>query len=264
VTELAPTYRPRGAPPTPDVPTRRLAAVLLLAGAAGALAVIPLILSVQGDVLRQLGADLRLVAVVTVVQTTLMVALAVLAGLTLGRRIRLGAPLLESLLARRPADGRSPLPGAVLLGAVTAAVIVGLDLAVPNWQPAGDRPSYPLWQGLLAGVYGGVTEELLLRFGLFTTLAFVLWRIRGQRADQVPAATLWTVNVIVAVAFALLHLPATVPLGDLTTLVVLRTLVLNGVGGLVFGYLYWRRGLEAAIAAHFTADIVIQVAVWRL
>jgi hypothetical protein len=28
----------------------------------------------------------------------------------------------------------------------------------------------------------------------------------------------------------------------------------------VFGWLYWRRGLEAAIVAHFAADLVLHVA----
>jgi hypothetical protein len=32
-----------------------------------------------------------------------------------------------------------------------------------------------------------------------------------------------------------------------------------GVGGVVFGWLYWRKGLIAAMVAHFTADLVIEV-----
>ncbi|MCA9910883.1 MAG: CPBP family intramembrane metalloprotease, partial [Anaerolineae bacterium] len=35
-------------------------------------------------------------------------------------------------------------------------------------------------------------------------------------------------------------------------------LVLNGVGGVVFGWLYWRYGLEWAMIAHFAADMIIQ------
>ena len=38
-----------------------------------------------------------------------------------------------------------------------------------------------------------------------------------------------------------------------------RAIVLNGVGGLVFGWLYWTFGLEAAMVSHFSADIVIHV-----
>jgi hypothetical protein len=45
----------------------------------------------------------------------------------------------------------------------------------------------------------------------------------------------------------------------LTPLVTARALLLNGMGGLGFGRLYWKRGLPAAMPAHFTADIVLHV-----
>jgi membrane protease YdiL (CAAX protease family) len=37
----------------------------------------------------------------------------------------------------------------------------------------------------------------------------------------------------------------------------LRAIVLNGVAGLVLGWLYWYRGLEAAVLAHLGADAAI-------
>ena len=38
-------------------------------------------------------------------------------------------------------------------------------------------------------------------------------------------------------------------------------MLLNGVGGMLFGWLYWKHGLMAAMLAHFSADIVLHVAV---
>ena len=35
-------------------------------------------------------------------------------------------------------------------------------------------------------------------------------------------------------------------------------LLLNGVAGGFLGLVYWRWGIEAAIAAHFAADLVVQ------
>ena len=37
--------------------------------------------------------------------------------------------------------------------------------------------------------------------------------------------------------------------------------VLNSLAGIAFGWLYWRRGLEAAMIAHFAADLVLHVLV---
>jgi membrane protease YdiL (CAAX protease family) len=37
--------------------------------------------------------------------------------------------------------------------------------------------------------------------------------------------------------------------------------LLNAVAGIPFGFLYWRKGLEHAMAAHFCADVVLHVIV---
>ena len=41
--------------------------------------------------------------------------------------------------------------------------------------------------------------------------------------------------------------------------VIARTLLLNGIGGVAFGWLYWKRGIEAAMLAHFSTDLVLHV-----
>ena len=45
---------------------------------------------------------------------------------------------------------------------------------------------------------------------------------------------------------------------ELTPLYVVRSLVLNGVG-ILHGWLYWQRGLESAMLAHFSTDIAVHV-----
>ncbi len=45
----------------------------------------------------------------------------------------------------------------------------------------------------------------------------------------------------------------------ITPLVVAAALILNGIAAVVFGVLYRKRGLEATMIAHFTADFVIYV-----
>jgi membrane protease YdiL (CAAX protease family) len=69
----------------------------------------------------------------------------------------------------------------------------------------------------------------------------------------------WIAIVLVAVLFGLGHLPATSAVTPLTTTLVLRSLILNGIAGTAFGYLYWRRGLEAAMIGHMSAHLVMQV-----
>jgi hypothetical protein len=62
-----------------------------------------------------------------------------------------------------------------------------------------------------------------------------------------PTGAFWTANILAAVLFGLGHLPATAALAPLSAALVVRAIVLNGTGGVVFGELYRRYGLEWAM-----------------
>jgi membrane protease YdiL (CAAX protease family) len=49
----------------------------------------------------------------------------------------------------------------------------------------------------------------------------------------------WTAIILVALLFGLGHLPATSAMTPITQVLVVRALVLNGIAGIAFGYLYW-------------------------
>ena len=66
---------------------------------------------------------------------------------------------------------------------------------------------------------------------------------------------------LAALAFGAGHLPATARLAPLTPPVVLRALALNGVAGGVYGWLSWRRGLEAAMLAQGATDLLLHAVV---
>jgi hypothetical protein len=42
-------------------------------------------------------------------------------------------------------------------------------------------------------------------------------------------------------------------------MVIARTLILNGVAGIIFGWLYMKNGLESAMIGHFSCDITLHV-----
>ncbi|MEL7371986.1 MAG: CPBP family intramembrane glutamic endopeptidase, partial [Myxococcota bacterium] len=113
------------------------------------------------------------------------------------------------------------------------------------------------WKGVLVSVSAGIKEELLLRFGLMPLWAWSLMKL--SRSAQAGPGILWTANIIAALLFGLVHLPAASTVLDVTPFVIAVVLTLNGIAGVTFGWLYWRRGIAAAIMAHFFADIVLQV-----
>ena len=65
--------------------------------------------------------------------------------------------------------------------------------------------------------------------------------------------------ILAALLFGVGHLPATALIVPLTPVVIARAIVLNGIGGLLFGWLYWRRSLEAAMIAHATFHVVATI-----
>jgi membrane protease YdiL (CAAX protease family) len=70
---------------------------------------------------------------------------------------------------------------------------------------------------------------------------------------------MWSAIIVAAVIFGLAHLSITSTVTALTPLVIIRAVILNGIGGMIFGWLYWKKGLESAMIAHFSADIVLHV-----
>ena len=143
----------------------------------------------------------------------------------------------------------------LVTGVTTAVLLVGLDLLTrPLLGEAGAKLSLDAPRSLtdtLGGMlYGGITEELLLRWGVMTLLTWLGWRFL-QRDGQPPrAAVMWGAITVAAVLFGLGHLGAVAALVDLTPAVVSRTVLLNMIGGMAFGYLYWRRNLETGMLAH--------------
>jgi hypothetical protein len=194
-----------------------------------------------------------------------LVAGAAALGLWLGPQVGLGAPLLLQWLSGEPAAAhrvRATVLPSALAGIATGAAVLLLDVFVfaprlPRDVAAGGAQTTTTtwWQGLLASLYGGLDEEILLRLGLMTLLVWLGARL--TRARRPRDAVYWAGNVLAALLFGLGHLPATAALVPLTPLVVARALALNGIGGVVFGWLYWRQGLLAAMLAHFAADLVL-------
>ena len=204
---------------------------------------------------------------IRVVQTAILVALFVALGVwprnavDWERRLwKCGSPGSE--WASRFGGLRVAVPSGVLAGAVI--------LAAEKWyfaprlpelsQLAGNMTSSAVWQGFLASFYGGIDEELMLRFGFLTLIVWALAKISHTADGRPTAGAFWAANLLAAILFGLGHLPATAAFGvPLTKIVVLRAVVLNGVGGVVFGYLYWKQGLESAMAAHFSGDLFFHV-----
>ena len=240
---------------------------ILLAGAlVGAAAVLPyavklLNVSSQG---KPLKLSLPALLALSFVQSTILLAAAIGLGLLAAHAIGLGAPYLEAALRGTRAVGIGAMIRiATVLGILAGALLLVADLSfLPHWpQALRDRARLTtLWDNFLASFYGGIDEELFMRLFGLSGLAWLLSRIWHTQAGLPTGGVLWIANVCMAVVFGLGHLPALKNIaGEISRIMLVRALVLNGVVGLLCGWLYWSYGLEAAIIAHFSVDIVYHV-----
>jgi len=232
-------------------------------------AVLPYALTLQSATLE--ADELPLVMIGTLVNALIYGVLAGI-GLFLAGRIGLGLPFVEGWLKKEPIRDRfrGVLVLSVVVGAVVSLIILVLGLLVfrPPLQAELDRLGItlpediqpPAWQGFLASFYGGIVEEVMFRLFGLTLLAWLGSLVSRDCEGRPTPVVFWIANIVFAVAFGLAHLPATAEIGlPLSPLVITRALVLNGLGGLAFGWLYWKQGLESAMIAHFSADIVLHV-----
>lgn len=224
--------------------------------------VFPYVLTVQGEALQQVDISIPALFAIQFVQSAIMFSFAIFFGLVLAKKTGFGLPLLEAVTAG--GDYRSVLKRiaapSVLWGIAVAIAIYAADFlfTVAGAGITTHENYAPVWQKLLASVYGGITEEVLMR--LFVMTLFIWIGMKLFRRDEPARITVIIAIILAAIIFGLGHLPVTAAITDITPLIVIRAIALNGIGGVVFGWLFWKRGLEAAMIAHFTTDIVLLTA----
>ena len=117
---------------------------------------------------------------------------------------------------------------------------------------------------ILASVtYGAVIEEVMLRLFAMSLVAYVIHKLFDKKHDRPTVATLVVANIVTATLFAMGHLPATFTLFGDSPIIIFRSLLLNGIFGLVFGYLYRKYGLRYSMIAHGGCHLVSKL-IWVL
>jgi membrane protease YdiL (CAAX protease family) len=209
-------------------------------------------------------------ALLSALVPTLLLAAAVVVGCLTAPRVGLRSHLTAWVtdgVPLWPALAREWRAAAAVGGGLGAVVLV-LDVAFQQVVGPITSPVVVADDALLALVgsvplrflYGGITEELLLRWGLMSLLVWVGWRAVQSRGQGTPAPSsrvMWAGIVTAAVVFGLGHLPALAATGSVSLLVAGRTVLLNAVLGVGFGWLFWRRSLEAAMLGHVAFHVLV-------
>lgn len=218
--------------------------------------------------LPTLSASVSYVEVVlaAVVQPVVLLCIAVVVGLIGAPRVGFRSRVREYVSGDQSAwrGFRREIGPAVQFGVYAGLVLVGAGaLFGPRRGITGVHASIA---SVLATVperflYAGITEELFLRWGVMTLVAIVLWWALDGRRGTVSPRIAWTAIVVSAVLFGFGHLPAaTVYYGELGPWMAGYVVVANSVGGLAYGWLFWRHSLEAAMISHAVTNVVFVTA----
>ena len=236
----------------PSTPSWRRAS--LIAGL-GLIGVVSLLAStiVPADAAAEAGMPELTLRLLLLIQPAVLVVGAAILGDRLTRTTWLQAPFISG-------SRTVPLRSA-LIAALIGAVAVGVVLAVYTWVTTELAP-LTLVSGtslslITAVLYGGITEEILIRWGLMGALVWIFIKISRRPTGERPSSTIIVSAIVVSsAAFALLHLPALLTLGDPTAVNIAAAIAANMIAGLVFGTVFAARGLEAAMGAHAGAHVI--------
>lgn len=228
--------------------------VLLSMAVLGSILVMPYAFELNKDRLAQVPLSTRKLVVISTIQSIVIFAVVTFIGLLASTHVGLS---IQSAL--------EAVPIAIVFGIMAGVLLMGIEHVVfmpriPDALRQADR-QIALWKRFAASFYGGISEEVLMRLFLMSGITWVLGHF-WQSTDGLPAVGAYIVAVLIAtVVFGIGHLPATAAMTPLTPLVIIRAILLNGIFGILCGWLFWQYGLVAAMVAHFSGDIVIHVIV---
>ncbi len=210
-----------------------------------------------------------LLKIASVIQPAVFTTIAVIVGIWLSPKVGLHAPAAE---AASRGEAFFPELKPQILPGVLAGIASGLAL-VGTWVVA--KPSFSaefisraedfnrFMPNITRFLYGGFTEEILLRWGVMTFLVWAAWRLLQKGEGEPKAVFVVGAIFLSALIFGAGHLPlASMLAGGLTAPIVVYVITANSIFGIVAGSLYWRRGLEAAFIAHIMAHVVLISAIY--
>lgn len=189
------------------VPRFREGLLLWSAGMSGVLVftvtVVPRLLS---DVVLPL--PLPIVILASLAQSAVLLAVATWAGVALAPVVGLSAPAFHAA-AMRQSISRALQPQigtGVIVGGIGGVMLFVLSRHTPaDLATVQARLAVPILARIL---YGGFTEELLLRGGVMTTVLWLLWRLVQRRRGVPQPTVVWLAIIASALLFGAGHLPA--------------------------------------------------------
>ena len=232
-------------------------------GIVSSIPLIPQLLTMQS---APLPMSVEMIQLISVVQSSVILLLMVWLGSVFSKKVGLTSPVIFALA--RSEDVYKELKPQIIpavvggvVGGTFILIFLGIlsDYLPPDFLSAGEKFT-PAWYTRL--LYGGITEELLIRWGLMSFLVWGLYRLTQKNGSVIRPHNYVLAIIISALIFGMGHLPIAFALSPEITIPLVAYIILgNAAFALVAGYLFWKRGLECAMGAHMIAHITMIVGI---
>jgi len=192
---------------------------------------------------------------------SILLVLAVVVGTIFYQRVHLRLPIIEKWIGinKEPLKISEIMKSGIIGGVIAGVSVVVLVLLLKPFMIVEYEKLTQFVQPTLANrlLYGGITEEIFLRFGFMTLVVWICFKIFKRTKPVIY----WIGIVLSALLFAIGHFPIVFNTIEAPSIIILSyVLIGNTIGGLIFGWLYWKKGLESAFIAHMLIHVVLVIA----
>ncbi len=238
---------------------KKLGLTLFVIGLLGILSMLTVTIPLDNlpkEVLDKFSPDT--IKLLTLINPTILLLIAIVIGTALFDKVELTVPSISAVLKSEKSQVSffEQVKYGIVLGLLTGILTTIVGLVFKSFLPQefielGDKIKITT---IARFTYGGLTEELLMRFGFMTLIVWVVYKI----TKQLNRFTYWTGIFFASILFALGHFPvAFSAVNNPTILLLTYILIGNSIAGIFFGWLYWKKGLESAFVGHIFAHVAM-------
>ena len=197
---------------------------------------------------------------IVLINPTILLLIAVIVGIILYDKVGLSVPTISSVLKIEQPKTKfiDQIKVGILLGLLTGVLttIIGIVFKSSIPQEFIDIGNKIKITTIARFAYGGLTEEILMRFGFMTLVVWIVFKI----SKKLNSSTYWIGILLASILFAVGHFPVVFnAVKNPTTALLTYVFMGNSIAGLFFGWLYWKKGLEAAFVGHIFAHVAMLI-----
>ncbi|MGD1045460.1 MAG: CPBP family intramembrane glutamic endopeptidase [Bacteroidota bacterium] len=197
--------------------------------------------------------SINTIIVVSIVQSLIFILILAAIGATLAQRIGFRTIYDEITSTRKDL-------WIILKRQLIYGVPIGMIGALVAYLTAPDFIAYLKSFPHLTRLFGGLYEEIIMRWGIMTLIVWIIWRTIQKGKGSPKKLLVWSGIILSQILFASGHIFNLIKFGIANPLWSVVTIF---IVSFPWGWLYWKQGIESAIIAHvsFHAFVILLVVI---